>query len=332
MAQSTASTRLANQRQQTARRRQERAEQRHVQDLQRGQQSADRQGIRRQRSAYIDSVPGLDIRQRYDLHHNQQARANAGQYVEDQHAKRLREFDEALASGSRSVQGHRAAGFMNRAAEAQVRQQEITTNYMPAGIRSQLRSQRAETANTRSLTNARDADTTRQNAIAPLERDRAGLENDMLRNVAPRVADGTVLPPNFRNDVRVPAGLNALDEARAFEATSRGVHHLQAAEDASRPPTPDYSERIRALTAVVNDDGAGRDEKTRARQQLAEIAAIEGLGDWGGSDDIDPSQALAVFEDGNGQHVYQMPDGSYRYADGREYQTADEMLGGLGPN
>lgn len=314
-----ASTRIQNQRNQTARRRQERADQRHAQYMDRSALAHDQREIRRQRSDYIDSIPGLGQRARYDLHHTQAARTNAGQYVEDKHAQRLREFDEALATGARSVQGHRMAQYANRFAEAEVGQQEAITRYMPMSIRANLNATRANTRNTRSLADARDADTARQDAIAPLERDRAGLENDMLRSVAPRVQDGTVLPPNFRNDVRVPAGLNALDEARAFDLETRGMMHLSAMEAASRPERPSFAERVRALTTIVNADGASREEKDEARRELAEIAAYESAYDAEDAAAIDISTATDIYEDDNGQKVYALPDGSYRYADGRHY-------------
>lgn len=270
-------------------------------DAQRAQ--ADRT-VRSQRKRFIDSLPGLTIDQRADLRFSSQARANAHKILSPNHAARLREFEDTLASGARSVEDYR-----RQSQESQQRQYVVDAT--PGMLRSEIAQGNAKAKADNALADTRSAEAAATIASTPAKIKSMEADTLLKQMGSKGVAAGELVPPGFDETSR-PSPMNDLDRARAanLDADTTRIFETIKQHKASGNTTAMAEIYERMLS---RESDATPSQKKHAREQLLAIAAqMRRDGDIAES-------AIRQAQTQTGELVYEVSPGVWVYEDGAPY-------------
>jgi len=274
----------------------------------RADRAMNERNLRSQRSRYIDSIPGLTNTVRGKLHHSSHTRANAGDFLPTEYATRLREYDDALAVGARSIDDYR----MTRNA---IDRDTTMTNYVSPMLDSQVKQGNAKAKADNALAKQRRAQANETDAMLPGKVDRQAIDNAVDTLGAAGVAAGEFVPPGYE-EVTKPAPMNKLDEARARNLDASTGKLIR--EMATKPKAESTRLRAQSLERILaRDSDASPSEKDWARQELASMATR--LAD-------DGELGIRVAQDKHGQKVYEITPGQWVYEDGRAYVDPDAAM------
>ena len=274
----------------------------------RAERAQNERNLYSQRRKFIDTIPGLTNEQRGNLHHRGQARANASSIMASDYADRLREFDDALATGAASINDYRDT--VNRQQQAQ-----YVTQYTPKLLDAEVRQGEAKAQADAALAEQRRAEAQTQVAESPSrirQRDAESLLNELG---ASGVAEGNLVPPGF-DEVAKPAPMNDLDEARAENLRADTARLIDQVTNG--PKREQLQQQLDAFSEVLKkDSGASPKDRQYAIDHITSL--ITNMRDAGDIGDASVRKA----QDASGETVYEISPGLWVYKDGKPYSDPE---------